>query len=397
MASLVTQMMATQQPVNYGLLLSSIGFSGGAGDPWRGRGIRREEKGNSDFDTSVPWTGLQSGGIRDLNHALQAVSGYYTSQRNNKWWGRYFDKWLGQYGSRYGLTSADLTKTPEQLTSQQKFGIASMLDTRYRAIEDETAKPPEFLGGFLDKIIKFAGPAVGVLTGNPLLGALAGTLAGAPGKGFNLGAGLLGAAGGAAAGYFSPGLGGGSAAGGTGSASGVGNAVPGLSTGVTTPAGGAAIIGSGQAAPLTGLLGGAPLGASPLAVAGGATALPGVTALPTGGRLPGTNIIVGDQGPAIQAGPSRVVQGLNPGEGKPGLLEALGDLGEGLVSPSSVGRNVLSQIVQSALGGGGGGGGGGGPVSPGFFGGGSGAANIPMSQYSASDALAKWFLRSLQA
>lgn len=74
------------------------------------------------------------------------------------------------------------------------------------------------------------------------------------------------------------------------------NAVPGISTGVTTPAGGAAIVGTGQAAPLTGLLGGAPLGASPLAVAGGAAALPGVTPLPTGGTLPGTNINVGTPG-----------------------------------------------------------------------------------------------------
>lgn len=81
-----------------------------------------------------------------------------------------------------------------------------------------------------------------------------------------------------------------------------GNAVPGIRTGVTTPAGGAAIVGTGQAAPLTGIMGGAPLGASPLAVAGGAAAanifpnfpeLGKVQPLPSG-RIPGTNTTVGE-------------------------------------------------------------------------------------------------------
>lgn len=87
----------------------------------------------------------------------------------------------------------------------------------------------------------------------------------------------------------------------------VGNAptgsVPGVSTGVTTPAnmgglttaqgaGREAVTGAGMR-----LVGGAPIGANPLAVAGGATPLPGVNALPTGGKLPGTNINVGGEPP----------------------------------------------------------------------------------------------------
>ena len=84
-----------------------------------------------------------------------------------------------------------------------------------------------------------------------------------------------------------------------------GNAVPGIRTGVTTPAGGAAINGSGQAAKLTGLAGGAPLGASPLAVAGGAAAssiFPRFPQLGTvqglqPGRISGTNINVGSKTP----------------------------------------------------------------------------------------------------
>jgi len=81
-----------------------------------------------------------------------------------------------------------------------------------------------------------------------------------------------------------------------------GNAVPGIRTGVTTPAGGGAIVGTGQAAPLTGIAGGAPLGASPLAVTGGATAanifprfpeLGQVQPLPSG-VIPGTNQRIGE-------------------------------------------------------------------------------------------------------
>lgn len=84
-----------------------------------------------------------------------------------------------------------------------------------------------------------------------------------------------------------------------------GNAVPGIRTGVTTPAGGGAITGSGQAAKMTGLAGGAPLGASPLAVAGGATPsaiFPRFPQLGTvqglqPGRIQGTNINVGSNTP----------------------------------------------------------------------------------------------------
>lgn len=91
------------------------------------------------------------------------------------------------------------------------------------------------------------------------------------------------------------------------------NAVPGLSTGVTTPLGGGAIVGTGQAAPLLGIAGGAPLGASPLAIAGGATALPGVQGLPTGGQIPGTNQIIGtpDGGPAFNVDPKDVLRTVN--------------------------------------------------------------------------------------
>lgn len=113
------------------------------------------------------------------------------------------------------------------------------------------------------------------------------------------------------------------------------NAVPGLSTGVTTPAGGAAIVGTGQAAPLTGLLGGAPLGASPLAVAGGAAALPGVSPLPTGGTLPGTNITVGTPG------------------NQSWLDQALGRIQDNLTDPQNIGQriatNIGSNLLQTAL------------------------------------------------
>ena len=89
------------------------------------------------------------------------------------------------------------------------------------------------------------------------------------------------------------------------------NTLPGISTGVTTPAGGGAIVGTGapgfgagQAAKLTGLAGGAPLGASPLAVAGGAAPLPLFPSAPSlgtvqplpSGQIPGTNITVGSTG-----------------------------------------------------------------------------------------------------
>lgn len=83
------------------------------------------------------------------------------------------------------------------------------------------------------------------------------------------------------------------------------NAVPGIRTGVTTPARGGAITGSGQAAKMTGLVGGAPLGASPLAVAGGATPwsiFPRFPQLGTvqglqPGRISGTNTNVGSKTP----------------------------------------------------------------------------------------------------
>lgn len=129
------------------------------------------------------------------------------------------------------------------------------------------------------------------------------------------------------------------------------NAVPGGSTGITTPTGGG-IVGSGQLNPAgVGILGntagsGINLGWSPLAVAGGATAMPGVTGLPTGGKLPGTNQIIGDA-PAGSA----------PTPGSPGYLKYLDDLmagmysGMGLAQPPGSTGNALAGAATSGTGG----------------------------------------------
>lgn len=141
------------------------------------------------------------------------------------------------------------------------------------------------------------------------------------------------------------------------------NAVPGASSGITTPAGGAAIIGSGSAAPITGLAGsgGAALGASPLAVAGGALAAganpatvsaitnaisggaPGVTT--TGGV---SSIPSGNVAPVStpSANPANVVQGTGAATtGSSTISSILGALG----GTGGLGSSALS-LLQGILG-----------------------------------------------
>jgi len=116
------------------------------------------------------------------------------------------------------------------------------------------------------------------------------------------------------------------------------NAVPGGSTGITTPTGGG-IVGSGQLNPAgVDILGntagsGINLGWSPLAVAGGATAMPGVTGLPTGGGLPGTNQIIGD-----------APTGSVPTPGSPDYLKYLDDLMTGMYSGMGLAQSPGSTV-----------------------------------------------------
>lgn len=233
-----------------------------------------------DFDFTIPGTGLVSLGVVDDDHALRVLK----ARLKNADFAKSLQSFLKK---NPGVTIDQIknAKSIKDLTSVQANTAIRALDWFARDVERKTQKAPKFLGGIGDTLLKIAGPAIGFVTGNPALGAAAGVLAGAPGEGFSLNRAALGALQGGLAGAASTGFVGGSSV--------PANAVPGFSTGVTTPAGGGAIIGSGAAAPLTGLVGGAPLGASPLAVAGGAAALPGVSALPTGGRLPGTNVNVG--------------------------------------------------------------------------------------------------------
>lgn len=145
---------------------------------------------------------------------------------------------------------------------------------------------------------------------------------------------------------------------GAGAVSNIGNAVPGLSTGVTTPAGGAAIVGSGSAAPLQGIggayAGGAAnladyasqiansgtaisgasgLGTSPVAVAGGATPATGVLGLPSG-NIPGTTTNVGQA--ADQAASSNIYV---PSQAANSTTNAL----------SNVVQNLAGNAITSAL------------------------------------------------
>jgi len=69
-------------------------------------------------------------------------------------------------------------------------------------INPETGLPEYFK---LKSLLKFVGPAIGIATGNPLLGALAGGVGGAVGGG-GLAGGLMGALGGGLSGATSPGL-----------------------------------------------------------------------------------------------------------------------------------------------------------------------------------------------
>lgn len=184
-----------------------------------------------------------------------------------------------------------------------KEGLSSAVDWYYRDLSRRMDKSNNFFDSTIGKIISMTAPlalgGVGAALGlsGSLVGAGTGAVIGGV-QGGPLGA-VLGGVGGYGAGSLAGSLvnngisgtidnitsgfqemfGGGAttaagqAAGATGSGvNAAANAVPGLSTGVTTPMGGGAIIGSGTAAPLAGIAGGAALGASPLAVAGGAAA-----------------------------------------------------------------------------------------------------------------------------
>lgn len=126
--------------------------------------------------------------------------------------------------------------------------------------------------GWSDGLLGSLIPTVmGAVTGNPMMGALVG----AAQQGVATGGNVLAMLGGAGAGYGGAKLVPKVTQGVQNALNTIlgvttpnplaGNAVPGIRTGVTTPAGGAAITGAGKAAPLVGLQGGAPLGASSLA------------------------------------------------------------------------------------------------------------------------------------
>jgi hypothetical protein len=204
----------------------------------------------------------------------------------------------------FGVGSKDKT-----LDSIYKSGLGSVQNylpeyQQWHSAENARRNATGALSGTIGKLIP---TIMGAVTGNPWLGAVVG----ATQQGVASGGNILSILSGAGGGYGGAALPAkitstfnnilGKVQGAVTPNPLAGNAVPGIRTGVTTPAGGGAIVGTGQAAKMTGLAGGAPLGASPLAVAGGAVPsaifpnapqLGNVQPLPTG-RIPGTNINVG--------------------------------------------------------------------------------------------------------
>lgn len=152
-------------------------FGGGAGGPNR-------------FDFTQQWTGLYSQGI-DINSPgwEEKVKSVYSSSPSGR--KQAVDQWL----AGKGYSSSNLGQ------------LAAGMDWFYRDAARKIQQPSRFLGGFADKALQVAGPVVGLLTGNPLLGAAAGLFAGAPGEGYNWLRGAMGAASGGISGYYSPGYG----------------------------------------------------------------------------------------------------------------------------------------------------------------------------------------------
>lgn len=126
----------------------------------------------------------------------------------------YWEKAKEAIGDMVGFAEGGLVEMGEELRDKGRMGDsilahispdeARMLKMMGGAgtINPETGLPEYFK---LKSLLKFVGPAVGMATGNPLLGALAGGVGGAVSGGGLEGA-LMGAAGGGMSGLTSPGL-----------------------------------------------------------------------------------------------------------------------------------------------------------------------------------------------
>lgn len=132
-----------------------------------------------------------------------SVANYFGFDANN------IDKLIQSYTSGDTKNAANVRKHIEGFLQRRNTTLdASRPGQRISALDyafREEARKQQTKGSFFDKIAGFIGPAVGILTGNPYLGALAGAAAGGASGGFK-GA-IIGGASGGVAGYVSPGAG----------------------------------------------------------------------------------------------------------------------------------------------------------------------------------------------